>query len=40
MTRKPNKQELGVIVKVTGIGMLIIGIIGFIVHLLWQMILR
>ena len=31
LTKKPNKQEFLTIVKVTGIGILIIGFIGFII---------
>ena len=40
VTRKPTKDEYKVIVKVTGIGMLIIGFLGFIVNLLWQVFLK
>jgi protein transport protein SEC61 subunit gamma and related proteins len=40
VTRKPNKKELSVIVKVTGIGILLIGLVGFIIHLLWQLLLK
>ncbi len=33
-TKKPDKEEFKTIVKVSGIGILIIGAIGFLVHLL------
>ena len=33
ITKKPNKTEFSSIVKVTGLGMLIIGAIGFIIFL-------
>ncbi len=33
VTRKPTKDELGVIIKVTGIGIVIIGLIGFVLQL-------
>ncbi len=35
VTKKPTKDEFKVIVKVSGIGILFIGLIGFIVHILW-----
>ena len=38
VTRKPTKQELGVMIKVTGLGILLIGLLGFIVYLTQQMI--
>ena len=37
VTKKPGKEELKTIVKVTGIGTLIIGVIGFIINMLWQL---
>lgn len=40
VTKKPNKDELKVIVKVTGIGILIIGFMGFVINMLWQMLLQ
>ncbi len=40
VTRKPNKEEFLVVVKVTGIGILLIGFIGFIVNFLWQVFLK
>ncbi len=35
VTKKPDKMEFKTIVKVSGLGILFIGIIGFIVHLLY-----
>ncbi len=37
VTKKPSMDEFKVIVKVSGIGILIIGIIGFFIQVLWQM---
>ncbi len=37
VTKKPNKEELKMIVKVTGIGTLIIGALGFIINMIWQL---
>ncbi|MBU0469849.1 MAG: protein translocase SEC61 complex subunit gamma [Nanoarchaeota archaeon] len=34
ITKKPNKQEYTSVVKVTGLGILIIGALGFIIFLL------
>lgn len=39
VTRKPSKDEFLVIVKVTAAGMLLIGFIGFVIHMLWQLLL-
>ncbi|MBT3395130.1 protein translocase SEC61 complex subunit gamma [archaeon] len=38
ITKKPSNDEYKVIVKVTGIGILIIGAIGFLIHLIWKII--
>lgn len=35
VTKKPSKEELKIIVKVSGIGILFIGLIGFIIHIIW-----
>ncbi len=40
VTKKPSKEELKVILKVTGIGILIIGFIGFIINIAWQVFLQ
>ncbi len=34
VTKKPDKFEFKTIVKVSGIGILIIGLIGFLIHVL------
>ena len=36
ITKKPSKDEFKVIVKVSGIGILLIGFIGFIIYLSWK----
>jgi protein transport protein SEC61 subunit gamma-like protein len=36
LTQKPSSQELKMIVKVTGLGMIAIGLIGLVVYLLQQ----
>lgn len=36
VTRKPTNEEFKTITKVTGIGMLIIGVIGFLISMIWQ----
>ena len=38
ITKKPDKEEFKVISKVTGIGVLLIGLMGFIIALIWQLI--
>ena len=40
ITKKPTKEELKTIVKVTGIGILIIGALGFVINMLWQLFLK
>ena len=40
VTKKPNREELKVIVKVTGIGILVIGFIGFVINIAWQLFLQ
>ena len=39
VTKKPDKQEFWTIVKVSGLGILVIGLIGFIFSILNQIIL-
>ncbi len=34
VTKKPNKLEFKVIVKVSGLGMVIIGLVGFIIQII------
>ena len=40
VTKKPNKEELKAILKVTSIGTVIIGLIGFLINVLWQLVLK
>ena len=37
VTRKPNKIEFKTIVKVSGLGMIVIGLIGFVITMLKQL---
>ena len=37
ITKKPNKEEFKSVVKVTGLGMAVIGVIGFIIFLIVQL---
>jgi protein transport protein SEC61 subunit gamma-like protein len=37
VTKKPSRQEFMAIVKISGLGMLLIGFIGFIVHVIEQL---
>ncbi len=36
MARKPDSEEFMKIVQVTGIGMILIGALGFLIYLLWN----
>lgn len=38
VTKKPNKIEFKTVVKVSGLGILLIGFIGFLLHLIYQLI--
>jgi len=38
LTKKPDRNEFKTIVKVSGIGMAIIGIVGFLVHFIRELI--
>ena len=38
VTKKPTKIEFKTVVKVSGLGILIIGLIGFLFHLMYQLI--
>ena len=40
VTKKPNKKDYFLTLKVVVIGFLIIGFIGFVMELLWQFLLR
>ncbi|MBR9692223.1 protein translocase SEC61 complex subunit gamma [Candidatus Woesearchaeota archaeon] len=37
VTKKPNKEEFKTIVKVSGLGILIIGMLGFIIQMIKQL---
>ena len=36
VTRNPTNEEFKTITKVTGIGIIIIGMIGFLINVIWQ----
>ncbi len=36
VTKKPSMDEFKIIVKVTSIGILVIGLLGFFIQVLWQ----
>ena len=38
LTKKPTTEEFKIMFKVTGIGILIIGFMGFLVHLISQLV--
>lgn len=38
ITRKPSMKEFKIIVKVTAIGIAIIGVLGFLIQILWILI--
>ncbi len=38
ITKKPTKEEYQAIVKVSGLGILLIGLLGFIIHVIDQFI--
>jgi len=40
ITKKPDKEEFLTIVKVSGVGILIIGFIGFVLHMINQLIMK
>ena len=35
MARKPDKDEFTKVVQITGIGMILIGALGFLIYLIW-----
>lgn len=37
ITKKPSREEFKVIVKISGLGILLIGFIGFIITVLWTL---
>jgi len=38
VTKKPSRQEFMAIVKVSAIGIAIIGLIGFVINIIWTLI--
>lgn len=38
VTKKPTKEEFKGIVKISAIGIALIGLIGFLIQILWQLI--
>lgn len=40
VTRKPTGKELQNIIKITGVGILVVGFIGFLIYLFSQLLLR
>ena len=38
ITKKPTKEEFRTIVKVTGLGIAVIGFIGFLLHVIWELV--
>lgn len=38
ITKKPTTEEFKMIVKVTGLGILLIGVVGFLIQMIWQVI--
>lgn len=40
ITRKPTRQEFRDLVKITGLGLLVIGFVGFLVSFLYAIIFR
>jgi len=37
VTRKPDRAEFSMLVKVSGLGIAVIGVIGFLLHLIWTL---
>ncbi len=38
ITKKPSKEEFKAIVKISSIGIAVIGIIGFIIQIIWRLV--
>ena len=36
ITKKPGKEEFKIVVKVSGIGILVIGFLGFLIQMIWE----
>jgi protein transport protein SEC61 subunit gamma and related proteins len=37
VTKKPSKEEFKVIMKISGLGIAVIGVLGFLIHILWTL---
>jgi protein transport protein SEC61 subunit gamma-like protein len=37
ITKKPNREEFTMLVKVSGLGIAVIGFIGFALHIIWSL---
>ena len=35
MARKPDKEEFTKVIQITGIGIILVGALGFVIYLLW-----
>ena len=40
VTKKPTMTELKTVVKVTGLGILAIGALGFVINMIWQLLVK
>jgi protein transport protein SEC61 subunit gamma and related proteins len=40
ITKKPDRDEYRTLVKVSGLGIAVIGLIGFLLHVLWVLIMQ
>jgi len=40
IARKPNREEFVAILKISGLGILLVGVIGFSIQLLYQFVIR
>jgi len=40
LTKKPSSEEFKTIVKVSGIGILVIGLLGFVISMLFQVLFK
>ena len=38
ITKRPDKEEYKMLVKVSGLGIAVIGLIGFLLHVIWVLI--
>ena len=38
ITKKPDREEYKTLVKVSGLGIAVIGLIGFLLHMIWTLV--